>query len=116
VIRFVSTALASLWLALAIACASAGAASASADDSRLLPGGVAAHLWLLPKASNRATSKVLSDLRASSVAPRSPASSGGGIDRSSALRQTAQPLRISRPTPQRRQPPSRASSDPLPAS
>jgi len=38
-------------LTLAVACASAGAASASADDSRLLPSGSAAHLWLLPKSA-----------------------------------------------------------------
>jgi len=110
--RTVSTALAALWLALAITCASAGAASPSADDSRLLPGGSAAHLWLLPKVGNPATSKVLPGLRDSASVTRTLASSRNVTDRSSLLRQPREPFSVKQLAPQRRLPPRRASGDP----
>jgi hypothetical protein len=111
VIRLVSIALASSWLALAIACASAAAASPSADDSRLLPSGSAAHLWLLPKSAPVAPSNLSSGACARSASARTLASPGSG-DRASALRRVPEPMQVSQLGPQRRLPPRRASSDP----
>jgi hypothetical protein len=112
VIPLVSIALASLWLALAITIASADAASASADDSRLLPSGPAAHLWLLPKVGNRATSEAQPNLHAAKNVAQALASLGGRIERSSLLRRPRELSRIPTRTPQRRLPPRRGSSDP----
>ncbi len=68
--RAISTLLAALWVVLTIALACSGVASASADDSRLLPYGPAAHLWLLPKAGNPAPAKALADRLAVKVRVR----------------------------------------------
>jgi hypothetical protein len=100
--------LASIWLALVIVSASAGAARPSADDSRLPPSGMAAHLWLLPKAGHRTASRVLPSLRANGGITRAFASSRNGAEPFAALCHAREPLSI----PQRRLPPPRASSDP----
>jgi hypothetical protein len=107
--RFVSTMICALWLALAIACACGGAASASADDCRLLLSGSAAHLWLLP-ASRCATTKAPSSSRAG--VPRTIASSRDGAPLASSFRGSGQhPLAPQRHL-LRRLPARRVASDP----
>jgi hypothetical protein len=109
--RWISMTLASLWLTLAITIAAAGVASPSADDSRLLPYGPAAHLWLCPKVGNPLpTAAVISPT--AKIAARQLASPSSTIDRTSGLLRESTHAAYPGNRPHRRLAPRSRCSDP----